>query len=129
MALPCVEQEVLHEVQNYKGQLESSQISYPLKITSFLPIPNLLIENISFLKRAVYCQQKLTRTTWLKLRRERNNQQDNNNCNPWFATALVFGRLGCSFFPFQPCHNPTKKLPDKGILHSSSGQGTVSDLA
>lgn len=50
MALPCAEYKVLHEIRNYKGQFESSQISCPLKITSFLPTPNLLLESISFLK-------------------------------------------------------------------------------
>lgn len=137
MALPCAEYKVLHEIQNYEGQLESSQISCPLKITFFLATPNLLTENISFLKWAVHSQPNLSRTMWLKLKGKKTpknkppkpNQQTKSNCNPLFATALLFGRLGCSFFAFQPCCNPTQKLPEKGNLHSSSAQGTTSHLA
>lgn len=68
MALPCAEYKVLHEIQNCEGQLESSQISCPLKITSLLTTPNLLTENASFLKRAVHSQPNLSATTWLKIR-------------------------------------------------------------
>lgn len=116
-------------IQNYEGQLKSSQISCPLKITSFLPTLNLLSESISFLKQAVHSQPNLCRTAWPKLRGEKTTNQQDNNCNPCFATALLFGRLGCSFFTFQACCNPTKKLSDKGNLQSSWAQGAAFHLA